>query len=64
MSEVTKYKAQKYLQWYYTLPKINKLIGILDKYNNGKITYINFVTIDCIEVFVEYTNYTKIYRAT
>jgi len=42
---------------------IRQIVGIWDKYNRGRVVYIDFTYIDCIIVWVEYANICRAYRA-
>ncbi len=52
--------AEAYLEWYYTLPIICKLVGTTSKYRGGVVRHIDFVG-ECIVVWVEYITMTKAY---
>lgn len=47
---------------YFTLPRINRPIGIFDRYNKGKVCHIDFNS-ELIIVWIQYKTVTKAFRA-
>ena len=42
---------------------IRQIVGIGDRYNRGRVVYIDFTYIDHTIVWVQYTNICRAYRA-
>lgn len=51
-------QERDYFQWYYSLPTINKSVGILDTYRGGKVQNIDFCG-ECTVVWVEFKTMAK-----
>jgi hypothetical protein len=61
---ITKYEGSnihKYFHWFYSLPVIEKIVGIYDRYNKGKAVNLIFNGEHTI-VWIEYKTKTKAYR--
>ena len=56
----TKMDLHNYLNWYHSLPTINKIVGGCDKYGQGTVRHIDFYG-ECTVVWVEYQTITKAY---
>ena len=51
----------RYLKWFFSLPIIRKSVGVLDRYNRGKVHHIDFNG-ECTVVWVGYKTKSKAYR--
>ena len=52
--------TKMYITWYYNLPTIQKVVGILDRYRGGVVRHIDFIG-ECTVVWVGYATITKAY---
>ena len=50
-----------FINWYFCLKPMRKNVGIFDRYNNGKVSMIEFDG-ECIIVWVTYKTKTIAYR--
>lgn len=51
-------QSKKYLSWYFSLPTIQRSVGILDSYGNGKVHCIYFDN-ECTVVWIGYKTKSK-----
>ncbi len=59
-NEMKRKVATAYLLWYYTLPTIQKVVGILDCYRGGTVRHIDFYG-ECTVVWIGFPMITKAY---